>query len=74
MCAFRVFPDHHVYDRADVESLSDWAGQQVKDCVIVTTQKDSVKLCQTQLGGRPLWALRIQPAPRRPGKRHLTAN
>src|SRR5262249_54826148 len=39
---FRIFPDHHPYTREDVESLRAWAGQQAKDCVIVTTQKDLV--------------------------------
>jgi tetraacyldisaccharide 4'-kinase len=57
--AFRVFADHHAYTRADVESLRAWAGQQAKDCVIVTTQKDLVKLRLAMLGGRPLWALQI---------------
>jgi tetraacyldisaccharide 4'-kinase len=57
--AFRVFPDHHAYTRSDVEELRTWAGQQAREGVIVTTQKDLVKLRLTQLGGRPLWAVRI---------------
>jgi tetraacyldisaccharide 4'-kinase len=57
--AFRVYPDHHAYTRADVAELQAWASQQAKDCVVVTTQKDLVKLCIAQLGGKPLWALRI---------------
>ncbi len=57
--AFRVFADHHAYMRTDVESLRTWAGQQATDCVIVTTQKDLVKLRLAMLGGRPLWALQI---------------
>jgi tetraacyldisaccharide 4'-kinase len=57
--AFRVFPDHHAYGRVDVEKLEAWAEQQARECYIVTTQKDLVKLRQAQLGGRPLWALRI---------------
>jgi len=56
---FRIFPDHHAYTWADVESLRGWAGQQAKDCIVVTTQKDLVKLRVAQLGGRALWALRI---------------
>jgi tetraacyldisaccharide 4'-kinase len=59
LTAFRVFPDHHAYTRADVEHLRGWAGQQATDCILVTTQKDLVKLRVTQLGGRALWALRI---------------
>ncbi len=30
------------------------------DCVVVTTQKDLVKLRLTDLVGRELWALRVQ--------------
>ena len=58
--AFRTFPDHHPYTRADVDDLRDWARRQASDCVVVTTQKDLVKLRVTDLGGRELWALRIQ--------------
>jgi tetraacyldisaccharide 4'-kinase len=58
--AFRVFPDHHPYSRADIEALRGWAREQAKDCVIVTTQKDLVKIRLTRLGERELWALRIR--------------
>jgi tetraacyldisaccharide 4'-kinase len=57
--AFRTFPDHHAYTRADVEDLTAWAGRQATDCVVVTTQKDLVKLRLTRLGSRELWAVRI---------------
>lgn len=57
--AFRAYPDHHAYTPTDVADLENWANQQTKDCVVVTTQKDLVKLCIAQLGGKPLWALRI---------------
>jgi tetraacyldisaccharide 4'-kinase len=60
LCAFRIFPDHHGYTRADVEELRGWAEHQAKDCMIVTTQKDLVKLRLARLAGRPLWALRIR--------------
>ena len=60
VCAFRTFPDHHPYTREDVQDLRQWARQQAPDCVVVTTQKDLVKLRLTQLGSRPLWALRIR--------------
>ncbi len=56
----KVYPDHHGYTRDDVEALRRWARQLATDCVIVTTQKDLVKLRLTHLGGRELWALRIQ--------------
>jgi tetraacyldisaccharide 4'-kinase len=58
--AFRTYPDHHAYTREDVEALRGWAGELAAGCLIVTTQKDLVKLRLTQLGGRPLWALRIR--------------
>jgi tetraacyldisaccharide 4'-kinase len=57
--AFRTFPDHHGYTRADVDDLQRWAGQQPGECLVVTSQKDLVKLRLGQLGGRPLWALRV---------------
>jgi len=57
--AFRTFPDHHAYTRTDVEDLRTWARQQATECVVVTTQKDLVKLRLTRLGERELWALRI---------------
>jgi tetraacyldisaccharide 4'-kinase len=56
---FRIFPDHHAYTRADVEDLRGWAEGQANESVVVTTQKDLVKLRLAQLGGRALWALRI---------------
>jgi tetraacyldisaccharide 4'-kinase len=55
-----VYPDHHGYTRADVEALRRRARQLATDCVVVTTQKDLVKLRLTHLGERELWALRIQ--------------
>jgi tetraacyldisaccharide 4'-kinase len=58
--AFRTFPDHHAYTRADVEDLRSWTRQQATECVVVTTQKDLVKLPLTRIGERELWALRIQ--------------
>ncbi len=56
---FRAFPDHHPYSRGDVEELQRWAGEQAPDAWLVTTQKDWVKLRVDELGGRPLWAVRI---------------
>jgi tetraacyldisaccharide 4'-kinase len=58
--AFRSFPDHHAYTRADVDDLRGWARTQATDCVVVTTQKDMVKLRLADLGGRELWAVRIR--------------
>ena len=56
---FRAFPDHHPYTREDVDSLRAWAGQLPADAMIATTQKDWVKLRIGELGGRPLWAVRV---------------
>jgi tetraacyldisaccharide 4'-kinase len=58
--AFRVFPDHHPYSRTDLEALDSWARPQAMDCLVVTTQKDLVKLRRRQLGGKEVWALRIR--------------
>lgn len=60
VCAWRSFPDHHPYTREDVDDLRSWARQQPPDCVLVTTQKDLVKLPLARLGDRELWALRIE--------------
>jgi tetraacyldisaccharide 4'-kinase len=60
IAAFRTFPDHHAYTRADVTGLTVWARQQPPDCVVVTTQKDLVKLRLTRLGPCELWALRVR--------------
>jgi tetraacyldisaccharide 4'-kinase len=57
--SFRVFPDHHNYTRDDVDSLARLANELPPDGVMLTTQKDWVKLRVDTLGGRPLWALRI---------------
>jgi tetraacyldisaccharide 4'-kinase len=57
--AFRTFPDHHAYNASDVEDLRRWASNQAKDCLVVTTQKDLVKLRLPNLGGQALWALRV---------------
>ncbi len=55
---FRVFPDHHRYSAADVGSLERWAHALGADLVL-TTQKDLVKLRASVLGPAPLRALRI---------------
>ena len=57
--AFHPYPDHHAYSRADVEQLDAWGRGLPANTVLVTTQKDLVKLRVAALGGRPLWSLRI---------------
>jgi len=60
VCAFRSYSDHHAYTRADVQGLRTWAGQQPEHSLVLTTQKDLVKLRLTQLSGRRVWALRVR--------------
>ena len=60
IASFRSYPDHHAYTRNDVEDLQNWARRLDENAVVLTTQKDLVKVRQAQLGGRDLWALRIR--------------
>jgi tetraacyldisaccharide 4'-kinase len=57
---FRIYPDHHGYNREDVEGLRRWAESLPAGSTLVTTQKDLVKLRLSRLGDRPLWCLRIR--------------
>ena len=59
MLAERNFPDHHAYTRSDVEAMAAWAGTMPGDTVVVTTQKDFVKLRVAEFSGRPVRAIRI---------------
>ncbi len=56
---FRTFPDHHAYSREDVSDLERWANTFPAETLILTTQKDFVKLRIADLSGRMLWAVRI---------------
>jgi tetraacyldisaccharide 4'-kinase len=58
LCDLRTFPDHHAYTDLDVGSLERWARDLAVDLVL-TTQKDLVKLRASVLGHIPLRALRI---------------
>jgi tetraacyldisaccharide 4'-kinase len=58
--AWRTYPDHHGYSRDDIDELRRWARQQATEAVLVTTQKDLVKINLNRLGDRDLWALRIR--------------
>ena len=55
---FRIFPDHHEYKIGDLGSLQQWAHDFGANLVL-TTQKDLVKLRVDHLGLVRLWALRI---------------
>src|SRR5262249_2321054 len=59
---FDVYPDHHPYNRADVEEIAARARSLPEGTILVTTQKDLVKLRIGRLGERGLWALRIRLA------------
>ncbi len=58
LIGFRVFPDHHPYTAADVRVLEGWVRDSGANLVL-TTQKDSVKLRAGSLGPTPLRAVRI---------------
>ena len=58
LASFRAFPDHHSYTAADVAELTSWSAAAGADLVL-TTQKDSVKLRAETLGPTPLRALRV---------------
>ena len=58
VAGFREFPDHHRFNRADVQSLAEWAGE-IEAAAIVCTGKDLVKLGIDSLGPRSLWAVDI---------------
>ena len=54
----RIYPDHHPYSSQDVSELAAWAKSLNAD-LILTTQKDFVKLRTSAIGMIPLRALRI---------------
>lgn len=58
LVGFRAWPDHHSYTAADVADLTTWVRSLQADLVL-TTQKDLVKLRASNLGPVPLRALRI---------------
>lgn len=56
--AMKEFPDHHRYQRDDIEALTQWA-QQTGAIAVVCTAKDLVKIGVESLGSLPLRALTI---------------
>lgn len=56
VAAFEEFPDHHAYQRADLDRLSQLA-QQSQAAALVCTHKDLVKLQVDELRGLPVWAV-----------------
>lgn len=56
---FRAFPDHHHYTESDLANLAHWARECGCD-MLITTQKDLVKIPRCDLQGVPLWSLPIR--------------
>ncbi len=59
IAATRRFPDHHAYRRRDLEEIGAEARLSGAD-VLVTTEKDLVRIVQPPEGPTPLYALAIQ--------------
>ncbi|HYO24744.1 MAG TPA: tetraacyldisaccharide 4'-kinase [Lacipirellulaceae bacterium] len=57
--AWREFPDHHAYQRDDVESITAWARDAGAELVLCT-RKDLVKLRAGSVGGVPLRAVGVE--------------
>ena len=55
---FRELPDHHAYQRGDIDKLSSWA-RELQLTAVICTHKDLVKVGVEQLADCPLFALRI---------------
>ena len=55
----RAWPDHHAYTADDISWLGRWHSEN-RDAVLVCTVKDWVKIQESQLGGRDLYAVEIQ--------------
>ncbi len=53
-----AFPDHHHFTSDDLARLGEQATSANAD-LLLTTHKDLVKIQDTQLYGRPLWAVQI---------------
>ena len=54
----REFPDHHAYQRGDIDGLSAWA-RNLRVAAVICTHKDLVKVGIQRMGDCPLFALRI---------------
>jgi tetraacyldisaccharide 4'-kinase len=57
--AFRIFPDHHAYQREDLDQLNQWVSDASPD-LVVCTRKDQVKLAVDCLNRVPLLALAVE--------------
>ena len=57
--AFREFPDHHIYDTSELDSLHAWADDLPRVAALVCTHKDLVKIGVPRIGSYALWAMMI---------------
>ncbi len=55
---FESFPDHHHFTPDDLARLGEQSRSTNAD-LLLTTHKDLVKIHETELGDRPLWAVQI---------------
>lgn len=60
LAKFRVFPDHHLYSAADIDSIAMDARQLTSVEMILCTGKDLAKVGADEIGGIPLWAIDIE--------------
>ncbi|QDV54940.1 tetraacyldisaccharide 4'-kinase [Rosistilla oblonga] len=58
----KTFPDHHRFDREDIETLTAWVDQHPAAEAILCTHKDLVKLRTSRIGRLPLRAVGIKIA------------
>ncbi len=58
LVGFESFPDHHHFTPDDLARLGEQARSSNAE-LLLTTHKDLVKIGDTELGGRPLWAVQI---------------
>jgi tetraacyldisaccharide 4'-kinase len=58
--AFRTYPDHHAYTPADVSEIQGWAMGLQPGGLLVTTQKDLVKLRPLMPKDGDVWAVCIR--------------
>jgi tetraacyldisaccharide 4'-kinase len=57
--AFREFPDHHVFDAAELDRLHAWADELPHVAALVCTHKDLVKIRTPRIGPHTVWAMTI---------------
>lgn len=57
---FREFPDHHRYDKVDIQQLGEWLAGHSDVSQAICTHKDLVKLRVDRLGAKPVRALSVE--------------